>query len=146
MIALNPLVPRLFAWRAGDEATIDGLLRGTGSTLDAEGVALYRLLARNPTHVAGALAMMANWDLPSLERDLPRLQPQLTLVVGDQDGTIPPATALRVQSLLPQAERIALPGLGHLAHEEQPDTVARIIIEKGRSGGVLPSSRRRANG
>jgi magnesium chelatase accessory protein len=144
LVATNPLIPRLFAWRAGDSATIDRLLRDTGSALDAAGVAFYRRLATSPVHVAGALAMMANWDLAALARDLPRLQPDLALVAGEKDGTIPPETAARVQAILPAARRIVLPGLGHLAHEEKPADIADIIVRQARSSGILRAARRRA--
>ena len=66
LLFLNPLAPRLFAWSADRHAT-SRLLRGTGSTIDARGVDLYQRLFSNPAHVAGALGMMANWDLDGAE-------------------------------------------------------------------------------
>jgi magnesium chelatase accessory protein len=62
MMALNPLVPRLFAWRGRDPAAVHRLLKGTGSTLDAHGERFYRRLVGSPGHVGAALEMMANWD------------------------------------------------------------------------------------
>ena len=88
LLSWNPLVPRLFAWRAADREALVRLLRGTGSTLDERGVELYGRLVRSPAHVGGALAMMANWDLDPLERDLPRLDTPLVLVVGEADRTV----------------------------------------------------------
>ena len=43
-------------------------------------MALYGQLVRNPGHAAGALGMMANWDLAALWRDLPALKTPLVLV------------------------------------------------------------------
>jgi magnesium chelatase accessory protein len=80
--------------------------------------------------VAGAIGMMANWDLRPVERDLPRLATKLTLVVGARDRTIPPSEAGRIRALLPSAELVTLPRLGHLAHEEQPAMVAALIRER----------------
>ena len=131
LIAAVPAVPRLFAWRAGDPATVRGLIQATGSVISADGMAQYRTLARRPGHVAGALGMMANWDLRPIERDLPRLATPLTLVVGERDRTIPPAEGVRVAALAPGVELVRLPRLGHLAHEEQPALVAGLIIERG---------------
>lgn len=37
LLAVNPLVPRLFAWRASDRVALDRLIDSTGSTLDARG-------------------------------------------------------------------------------------------------------------
>ncbi|MDE2080769.1 MAG: alpha/beta fold hydrolase [Burkholderiales bacterium] len=132
LMALNPLVPRLFSWRATDPRVLQRLLDGTGSTLDAEGRALYGRLVADPAHVAGALGMMANWDLPALAQDLPRLAPPLHLLVGSADRTVPPAQAAQVQALLPSTRVVALAGLGHLAHEEQPARVARELVRIAR--------------
>jgi magnesium chelatase accessory protein len=133
LLAASPLVPRLFAWRAADRAAVERLIRGTGSTLDPEGIELYARLLRNRGHVAGVLTMMANWDLRSLERDLPGLRPRLVLVVGSNDRTVPPRHAERVRALVPGAAVETLPGLGHLAHEERPARVARLVKRFARS-------------
>ncbi len=128
LLVTNPLVPRLAAWRALDPAVVDGLLRSTGSRLDAAGHRFYRRLSRSPAHVAATLRMMAVWDLEGLARDLPRLERPLVLAVGTRDGFVPPSEAERVQALVPAAQRVALPGLGHLAHEERPDVVADLLV------------------
>lgn len=128
LLALNPLVPRLFAWRASDHAAVERLISGTGSTIEPQGVELYRRLVSNPGHAAAALGMMANWDLRPLEHDLPRLKTPLVLVSGSRDRTLPPSEVERVRALLPAAKVISLPGLGHLAHEEQPRTIADLLI------------------
>ncbi|KPF50091.1 hypothetical protein IP87_12025 [beta proteobacterium AAP121] len=128
LLALNPLAPHFFSWHATQGRMLARLLGSTGSQLDADGMALYRRLIESPAHVAGALAMMAQWDLPALARDLPGLRTPLHLVVGEADGTIPPADAPRVQALLPTAQVHRLPGLGHLAHEEAPARVAALLL------------------
>ena len=71
--------------------------------------------------------MMANWDLTRIERDLGHLQTPLYLVVGEGDLTVSPREASRVCERLPSAELMTLPGLGHLAHEEQPADVATVV-------------------
>ncbi|MDP2007831.1 MAG: alpha/beta fold hydrolase [Rubrivivax sp.] len=129
LLALNPLAPHVFSWHAAQGAVLTRLLRSTGSKLDAEGAALYRRLIESPAHVAGALTMMAQWDLPALARDLPRLQTPLHLVVAEADGTVPPTDAERVQKRLPSVQLHRLPGLGHLAHEEAPGRVAELLLK-----------------
>ena len=146
LLSFNPLVPRLFAWRAGDETAVRRLIASTGSTLDAHGIALYGRLLRSPQHVTGALTMMANWDLRPLQHDLPRLPPPLVLVAAGNDRTLPPAEAQRVRALLPSAELIDLPSLGHLAHEERPDLVADLVFARARGWRVLPNGRRAGSG
>lgn len=125
LLALNPLVPRAFAWGA-DSALADRVLGMVGSSLDPVGRALYQRLFASPAHVAGALGMMAAWDLRPLLRDLPRLRPALTLAAGEADRAVPPADADTVARLVPGARVVRLAGLGHLAHEEQPAVAAAL--------------------
>ena len=129
LLALNPLAPHFFSWHAAQASVLTRLLHSTGSTLDAEGTALYRRLIQNTAHVAGALAMMAQWDLPALARDLPRLQTPLHLIVAEGDRTVSPADAERVQGLLSATTLHRVPKLGHLAHEEDAAQVAALIFK-----------------
>lgn len=136
--ASSTFVPRLFAWHATvDPSMVANLLRDTGSRLDSRTIDLYARLARTPGHVAGALAMMAGWDLESLARDLPHLSTPLLLLVGRNDRTVPPAAARRVKELVPTAELLYLKGLGHLAHEEAPQAIAAAILERTRASGMV---------
>ncbi len=131
LMAALPGVPRLFAWSASDASVLQRLLDSTGSTLDARGRELYARLAANPGHAEGALGMMAGWDLPAFERDLPKLHTPLLLVVGSLDATVPPGDADRVMArLAPGApvQKLVLEGLGHLAHEEQPQRVVQTLM------------------
>jgi magnesium chelatase accessory protein len=135
LMALNPVVPQLFAWRASNPAVIERLLDQTGSRIDPAGAAIYARLARTRGHVAGALGMMANWDLKSLEADLPRLAVPLVLVAGGTDRMVRAEVAYDVRRRLPTAEVVMLRGLGHLAHEEKPELIAAIIE---RAAGLAP--------
>ncbi len=136
VLASSSLPAQLFAWRAGDRSVVQRLLRDTGSKIDATGADLYARLAANPGHVGAALAMMANWDLGALSRALPKLKTPLLLVAGSNDRTIPSADAYRVHGMLPSARVVRLIGLGHLAHEEQPDRLADLIVHAAR-GSVM---------
>lgn len=136
LLSSSSLPAQLFAWRAGDRTKVQRLLRDTGSKIDEPGAELYARLARSPGHVGAALAMMANWDLESLSRALPKLKTRLLLVAGSNDRTIPSADAYRVHAMLPASDVMRLIGLGHLAHEEQPQIVADLILKSGRVDGV----------
>lgn len=125
--AASGLIPRLCAWRATDPRAIERLIAGTGSRLDAEGVALYQKLASHPPHVAATLDMMAHWDLTQFVRDLPRLRSPLELVVGERDLAVLPRQAEEVATLMQGAAVHRLKGLGHLAHEEDPEGIATLI-------------------
>lgn len=132
VMAALPVLPRLFAWGAGDAARVRHLVEQTGSRLDDAGLALYGRLLRHPGHADAALQMMARWDLAPLQRELPQLRPALTLVVGERDLAVPPSQAEAVRARLPGATLVRLPGLGHLAHEEAPQAVAPLIVAAAR--------------
>jgi magnesium chelatase accessory protein len=76
--------------------------------------------------------------------DLPRLAVPLTLLVGGQDSTVPPAQAQRVRLKLPSTRVQVLDGLGHLAHEEAPQRVADALAALGLAGAVQRPPRRAA--
>lgn len=137
---LNPLAPRLFALAARDRRRVARLLENTGSPLDAEGVALYQLLFRSSSHIAGTLGMMANWDLAGLTRDLPRLAPRLLLVAAGGDRAVPPSDAGLIARMVPGARVVTLPRLGHLAHEEDPAQVAAIVTQFATELGLVPEA------
>ena len=129
LMASGSLVPRLIAWSAGNPANLERVIAGTGSRLDAEGLELYARLVRRPEHVAGALEMMGNWDLYGFDRELVRLATPLALIVAGNDRTVPPHQAFTVKQWLPEAEIYPMPGLGHLAHEEQPALVTQELLK-----------------
>jgi magnesium chelatase accessory protein len=129
MLATWPLMTTMFAWRARDPRVIADILKQTGSTLNEDGVALYRRLAENAEHVSAALGMMANWDLQALERDMPRLARPLHLVAASRDDMVKPDVARHAKALVKGATLIPLSGLGHLAHEEDPALLAKLITD-----------------
>ena len=129
VLSRNAFVTHLAAWRADDDAAVRRFLASTGSTLDAKGVAVYRELLRRPTHIAGALAMMGGWDLEPLQRMLRLLQPDVMVVHGEGDRTVPPSQSRELASRLKRARLVLLPGLGHLAHEEKPAEVAEMLVQ-----------------
>lgn len=123
----NPFAPPVFARiarRPGEAGRF--LARSTGSRIDPRGVELYARLFAKSAHCAGALAMMADWDLAGFARDLPRLEPPLLLLHGTADSAIPLASAERAAAAVRDGTLARMAG-GHLAHEEHPaDTAARI--------------------
>ncbi|WP_419729674.1 alpha/beta fold hydrolase BchO [Lichenicola sp.] len=124
LLAAGTLVPRLFSLHAGNRAWLRHFMDNTGSKIDREGIRLYQQLLSDPGHVSSALRMMAHWQLDTLTPSLPELDCRVMLVGGEVDRMIPPKATLEVGRLLPGAELVMLPGLGHLAHEERPDLVA----------------------
>jgi magnesium chelatase accessory protein len=128
LFAANPLMARLISWRGGEAAAVERVLLGTGSRLDREGVELYARLVREPSHIAGALAMMGNWNLQHFDRQLAHLETPLHLIAAERDHAVPPAQALRIRERVPRAQLTQLTGLGHLAHEEAPREVGSLLL------------------
>jgi magnesium chelatase accessory protein len=125
-------IPRVLAARAKAPGTVERLIEGTGSRLDPEGIEAYRELLGREEHVAATLAMMAHWDLEDLQARFPLISCPVVLVVGENDRTVPPAQAIDVAKRLPCARIQRVPGLGHLAHEEQPEQILRTIEDAER--------------
>jgi putative magnesium chelatase accessory protein len=137
LLANAPGVPFLVTRYAHDQRAMQRLIDSTGSRIDTTGSALYARVVRDPDHVAGALAMMAAWNLDRTDAELPRLQPAPLLIVGGADRTVPPWQAGRVASRVPGTKVDVMTGLGHLAHEEEPERVAATIVAHATERGVL---------
>lgn len=129
LMARSSLVPRFVAYGAKrDPKGVQRLAAGTGSNLSPTTLELYRRLVASPGHLAAALNMMANWELEPLRTALPRLKVPTLLVGFSNDKTIPPEDAEDAHALIPQSELRLIGGFGHLAHEEDPETIAELIL------------------
>ena len=128
LMAAAPGMAGLVSGLARDDRAVRRMIDATGSTLDAAGARDYAALMRDRRHVAGTIAMMAAWNLDRLYAQLPRLAPAPLLIVGGNDRTVPPSQARQVAARIPGSEIVVLPGLGHLAHEEEPARVATLIF------------------
>lgn len=128
LLFVNPFVPRIFSKLAsfGSEAE-RFIYRSTHSRIDKEGLACYATLIKSARHTKGALSMMANWDLPTLRTRMGELANPVLMVHSDKDAAIPLDWAKEAHGWLPTSSLEVLKGLGHLAHEEAPDIVAKMV-------------------
>ena len=126
-IALVFVAQQVFLWRATRPGAVERLLESTGSSIDQTGLRCYEAIMGTSGHIAGALGMMARWDLHSLQAEFPAFSRPLILVAADHDLAVPPRVAERVHAIIPHSRLIRLPGLGHLAHEESPERIADIV-------------------
>ncbi len=130
LLFVNPFVPRLFSGAATLSGDSDRFVRrATNSDISAENLACYDALLRNPRHTKGALAMMANWDLPTLRTRMGEVRNPVLMVHSDKDAAIPLDWAKEAHQWLPTSRLEVLTGLGHLAHEEAPQHAARFITD-----------------
>ena len=127
-LAALPFVPRTVSALMGSEARVRDLLDGTGSKVDDETVALYGRLVRDPDHVAGALGMMARWNLDPLLAQLPSLSSDVVLIAARDDRTVPPRVSHAVAMRLGRGRVIDVEG-GHIVHEERADGLAGLLLE-----------------
>jgi magnesium chelatase accessory protein len=127
MLFLNPVAIQIFALRAARRGAVARLIESTGSRLDGAGLEYYGRLLRTTGHIRGALGMMAHWDLTRLCADMPALTGPLTLVTAQNDRAVPPHVAEVALAAAPGSRLVAVPHLGHLAHEEAPEHFADII-------------------
>lgn len=120
-----------FAFRAGNDRNIKKLLDSTGSSVDATSFRHYAELFSDTNHVSGVLRMMANWRLETLNARLNQVQHPVQLIAASDDKTIPLRDTYKLQQLLP-ADKVSVHVLqagGHLLHEQDPASVARIILD-----------------
>ena len=129
LAALNPLSAWATAKFAKRQSTIDKSIAQTGSKLDAEGMALYQQVFSHSGHVHSVLNMMAAWQLLPLASALHTIHNPVDLLVGLEDGTVPPSMADEAIKIMPQARVHFQQKLGHLAHEEDPAGTASLMLQ-----------------
>ncbi len=138
LLFVNPFAPHIFASVARGSGAVERfLMRSTGSTIDAVGIAAYTQLFTTSAHCAGAVGMMADWDLVPLKRDLPKLAVPTLVLHGEKDVAIPVSGALDSVALIPDCALEVFPDLGHLAHEEAPSLMVDRIISFAADRGIL---------
>ena len=133
----NPLVACAFAQGARDIARVRRLIEQTGSSVSEENVQYYAALMRRPRHIAGALGMMAHWNLSAMNAAVGAANAPCVFIAGANDKAVPPEDAKKAAALAPDGRQILLPGLGHLAHEEAPAMVAGIIQEVASDANIV---------
>ena len=134
LFASLPVLPAMLARRAGQPGSVERLIAGTGSRLGEQGISDYRQVLSREDHVAATLAMMANWNLQTLLHEFRHHPVPLHLLVSSGDLTILPAQADRVRAICPGTQIQKIPGLGHLAHEEDPQSISGLIRAIEQSG------------
>lgn len=129
VLALNPLTASVFAMGRDHQARARRLIESTGSTLNAEGYALYARLIADRTHVDGTLQMMAQWSTDALNDRFGAIMAPCLLIGCARDKAVAPRISEDAAKRLGNARYLGLPDLGHLAHEENPALLAGIMID-----------------
>jgi len=126
MVAL-PFVRDFITVPMAQAADIEKLLETTGSPLNAEEIAYYRILLKRREHITGTLGMMSQWHL---ERDMPapaHIKTFVYFVQAHDDGTVSISATEKFRRSLSNSEETVFKDGGHLIHEVYPERIADII-------------------
>lgn len=125
----NPFSASMFSLLSRVTPLGGNLLSATGSPIDEEGKAIYRMLLGSSGHVHGALGMMAAWDLTRFDATLRRLPFPMTLIVAKDDPMVPPENSNHAARLAQGSRLVLSESGGHLLHECQAERVVQWIDE-----------------
>jgi pimeloyl-ACP methyl ester carboxylesterase len=128
------------------DAVLDRLSRSAAGRTAMLGVAMARPQEAKPgwaAHVARTYGQAEGFgrtlravDLPDAHRRYRRLDVPVRIVWGSRDRILLPRQAARYGEVLPNAEIVELEGLGHTPMADDPDLVARVVLE----GSQTPAS------
>lgn len=127
-LAMVPMVAEIFTATATRGQGVQKLINGTGSKLSAGETMFYQRLFEDRQHVNATLQMMAQWDLAPLIARLPQIKNDTLLMAGQGDMMVPCDVSQMAARQMPNATFVAFPDLGHLAHEEAPEIVAKVAV------------------
>ena len=142
LLFANPLTARLVSFQARIVNMADQLLKATGSRIDQTGRECYALLLRQPTHINGALGMMANWRLEPLIAKLGQMHTPVTLIAAADDPMVPARVSRQAARLIPGCAVEIVDHGGHLMHEADPALAAELIRRAAAAyTGLSPAKR-----
>ena len=101
----------------------------TGSKIDKKSLSFYHRLFSNVEHLSGTLAMMSQWKLDLLNRDLTNFRQASLFLIGGNDKMVSPKALKDYASLVRNSLVRIEVKLGHLMHEESPSIVSKHILE-----------------
>ena len=129
MLALNPFTSVAFTAGGSAMTRARGLIRTTGSKIPDESLRCYARLFSDRGHVDSTLQMMAQWDVEKIAERMETFETPTLLIAGSNDLTVSPDVSRRAAERMISATFMELEGLGHLAHEEDPDLIAQTISD-----------------
>ncbi|MEO0465029.1 MAG: alpha/beta fold hydrolase BchO [Pseudomonadota bacterium] len=122
------LAARMVSRNSSGPSQIRNLISSIGSDPDKVDVTSYASLLQRHGHIQGALSMMANWDLTSVLYDCTQIEQPILFIAGGNDLAVAPDISKHAAGRAPNGAYFEIDGVGHLAHEENPEAVADIIV------------------
>jgi magnesium chelatase accessory protein len=120
----------LFSTLGVSTGMVQRLLTSTNSKVSEQQRARYEVLFRRPSHVRGAMGLMAAADLPNLLFDLKALQSKQCFVLGTVDDWIPRRSLESVLARYAPAAEVDYWDGGHLLHEAEPERTAQFLLSR----------------
>lgn len=114
------------------KATALGRMYGDPSRATRASLEGYTAGLATPGSVDHVLQIVQRWysDMALLRSALGRLATRPVLLIwGDRDRAVGLSSAHQLRESMPQSELLVLPGVGHIAFEEMPDTCNRAMRE-----------------
>jgi pimeloyl-ACP methyl ester carboxylesterase len=128
---LAPYADRLTASAVG-RAFAFGLIAARPWRLDPDSAAYQlRAMAESPSFPETLRWLEEERPMPP---DLTRIRCPFTVAWGTRDTLLPPRQAARWERVVPGARRVMLPGVGHGSMADDPDLIARTILETTTAG------------
>jgi pimeloyl-ACP methyl ester carboxylesterase len=121
--ALSPILPRLFATRAGRVALCGVFYGHPAARAPDDCLADARALV-NASGFAAARRGLGEWRLTSAITGVP-----ITIAWGDRDLVLPYRQSHRARRVLPHARHVRLRGSGHLPFADDPEGCARLLLD-----------------
>lgn len=130
LASMGGLAASLVAKNSTTEERVRNLVRQIGSNPDLVDTSSYTTLLQRRGHVQGALRMMAHWDLSEIEALNRSVSQPMTFIAGSADRAVSPNISKEAAGRALDGTYFELPLLGHLAHEEDPATIADTIASE----------------
>ena len=129
-IATSAPVAGLLAAVTRRTRTVDRLLASTGSRIPEAQRARYARLFLQPSHIRGAMGLMAAADLPAIQQAAGTLGVPTSFVIGTHDEWIPERLLSPVLARHFAHAEVARWDGGHLLHEAEPARAAEHIVAR----------------
>lgn len=118
--------PPRWALRAGIRTIVARKEMVTGEQVEGYRTPLLRRDRRRA--ILRAARQIPPEEAEELAKRYPELDLPALVLWGEEDPVIPPASAARLEKLLPRSRRVMLPGVGHLPPEEDPRASLEVVM------------------
>ena len=99
------------------------------AVIDDDLIEAYQRTYRTPDWDLSILALARDSSQSALAQPLQSLSVPVLIIWGESDKWIAPGTAEQIETDIPDARRVMLPGVGHLPMHEVPDQFTAVLLD-----------------